>query len=209
MTAHGQKSIEDLRLGDNVLTLKNSLPHFTPFLGWIHKENNSRTQFFTLKTKSQHITMTDKHVFFSKSSFAQFEPDTVFAVNVKLGNYVQVLDGDEQRWEKVVAIDISMRSGIYTPLTTEGTILVDILASCYSDFTLQSVADFAFLPMKMFPGLLDDEVSQHEDGLRWYPRLLTQLGIMLNAVEIVKTQDEHQPNVGQVLVIIALLYRKK
>ena len=69
--------------------------------------------------------------------------------------------------EKVMAVERKLESGFWAPLTKEGTILVDgFLVSCYASFP-HLPAQIAFAPVKMFPRqLLDDESSQHKDGVR-------------------------------------------
>ena len=63
-------------------------------------------------------------------------------------------------------------------------------------------ADTAFLPIKMLPWLLDDEESQHKDGLRGYPGLLTRLGSNLNVVETFKKEGSEQPSIYPTLIIL-------
>merc|ERR1719220_976843 len=94
---------------------------------------------------------------------------TTFASSIEKGDFLEVIVDGKVVWERVVDIDHETKRGIYTPLTVAGTILVDnVLASCYADFLFQSVADLAFLPVKLFPWLLDNEESQAKDGLRFY-----------------------------------------
>ena len=52
-----------------------------------------------------------------------------------------------------------------------------------------SQADMAFLPVRLFPWLLDNEESQVKDGLRFYPQLLTWFGTQINMVESYKDQS--------------------
>ena len=82
------------------------------------------------------------------------------------------------------------------------------MTSCYADFVFQFVVichpptsrtqesnlyikktDVAFLPVKLFPWLLENEESQVKDGLRFYPRLLTWVGTQINLVESYKEES--------------------
>ena len=47
----------------------------------------------------------------------------------------------------------------------------------------------AFLPVRLFPWLLDNEESQVKDGLRFYPQLLTWFGTQINMVESHKDES--------------------
>ena len=61
--------------------------------------------------------------------------------------------------------------------TKEGTLLVDgFLASCYASFPHRP-AQIVFAPVKMFPRqLLDDESSQHVDGVRRVVKAIKTIG---------------------------------
>ena len=50
--------------------------------------------------------------------------------------------------------------------------------------------NFSFLPVKLFPWLLENEESQVKDGLRFYPRLLTWAGTQINLVESYKEESK-------------------
>ena len=79
-----------------------------------------------------------------------------------------------------MAVERKVESGYWAPLTKEGTILVDgFLASCYASFP-HLPAQIAFAPVKMFPRqLLDDESSQHEDGVRRVVKAIKRIGEMI------------------------------
>lgn len=140
ITEEGPVAIESLVLGQQVLTLQDHKSFMTPFLGWIHKESETAAKFFTLETSSQKIILSAKHVIFIKANQNQLRPMTTFADLVKGGDLLHIRDNKGTRWEEVVSIHADTRTGIYTPLTSAGTILVDnILASCYADFLYQSV----------------------------------------------------------------------
>ena len=69
-------------------------------------------------------------------------------------------------------------------------------------------ADFAFLPVKLFPWLLDNEESQHRDGLRFYPKLLTWFGTQINMVESYKAESNLMPvSVPFAMLMMGLVLR--
>ena len=141
VTQRGQIAVEELQLGNEVQTIHNGKLHMTKFLGWIHKEANQTELFLKLKTDSAEITLSEKHVIFYKPKGRKRDAmTTTFADLVEEGDLLEVLLDGEVHWERVVDIDHETRNGIYTPLTSAGTILVDnVLASCYADFLFQSV----------------------------------------------------------------------
>jgi len=210
VTQRGHIAIEELQLGEEVFTIQNGNLHMTTFLGWIHKEADHTELFLILKTESTQITLSEKHVIFYKPKGRKGEGvTTTFADLVEVGDLLEVVRDGKVHWERVVDIDYETRKGIYTPLTAAGTILVDnVLASCYADFLFQSVADFAFLPVKLFPWLLDNEESQERDGLRFYPQLLTWFGTQINMVESYKAESNLMPvSVPFAMLMMGLVLR--
>lgn len=141
VTQRGQVVIEELQLGEEVLTIQNGKLHMTTFLGWIHKEADHMERFLKLKTESAQITLSEKHVIFYKPKGRKREAmTTTFADLVEEGDLLEVVLDGTVHWERVVAIEHERRKGIFSPLTAAGTILVDnVLASCYADFLFQSV----------------------------------------------------------------------
>ena len=70
--------------------------------------------------------------------------------------------------------------GFWAPLTREGTLLANgFLVSCYASFPHRE-SDLAFALVKTFPRLLlDDEASQHEDGVRQVVSVVKKIGEMI------------------------------
>ena len=69
-------------------------------------------------------------------------------------------------------------------------------------------ADIAFLPVKLFPWLLESEESQAKDGLRLYPKLLTWFGTKINMVESYKDESKHMSaSVPFAMLVIGILLR--
>jgi len=68
---------------------------------------------------------------------------------------------------EITEIKTRQVSGFWAPLTRSGALLVDgFLMSCYASYP-HKLADVAMTPIKAMPEtLLDDEKSQHMDGVR-------------------------------------------
>merc|ERR1712108_9862 len=93
--------------------------------------------------------------------------------------------------EEVVAVESKLESGYWTPLTKEGTFLANgFLASCYASFPHRP-ALIAFAPVKMFSRqLLDDESSQHKDGVRRVVKAIKTIGEMVGLRRNVKNEND-------------------
>ena len=80
---------------------------------------------------------------------SSFQP--VFASRVKQGDFVLVRNENGMVKDKVVNVTSELLTGYYSPLTTQGNIVVqNILASCYSSFESQKLQHFAFAPFRWF-----------------------------------------------------------
>ena len=104
--------------------------------------------------------------------------ESVYAGQLEEGDMLLKMRAKERLVrEEVVAMERQVGSGFWAPLTKEGTLLVDgFLASCYASFPHRP-AQIAFAPVKMFPRqLLDDESSQHVDGVRGVVKAIKTIG---------------------------------
>ena len=80
----------------------------------------------------------------------------------------------------VVSVENIIEKGVYSPLTSEGNIVVDgILASCYADFDNHHLQHFAWAPYRWwkkasgfssFMKTEQDKQSKEQDGsgVHWY-----------------------------------------
>ena len=103
--------------------------------------------------------------------------ESVFADEIQEGDKLISWKGSKITEETVIAVGPTIEKGTWSPLTTEGTLLVDgLLASCYASFP-HDLVDLALAPVKMFPRmLLDDEESVKVDGCREVVILQKKLG---------------------------------
>ena len=123
-------------------------------------------KFLKISTNSTSIGLTPSHLIF-RTSVADGSLESVFANEIEEGDKLVSWKGSKMTEEEVVAVEHIGETGVWAPLTTEGTLLVDdLLASCYAAFP-HSLSDLALAPVKMFPRmLLDDQESLKVDGCR-------------------------------------------
>ena len=143
---------------------------FPQFLGWLDRDANADGKFLKISTNSSSIVLTGNHLIFRLSADVGLE--SVFADQIEEGDRLVSWKGEET----VVGVEVAREKGIWTPLTMEGTLLVDgLLASSYASFS-HHASDMALAPIKMFPRLLlDDQQSQHQDGCRNVVKLFKKI----------------------------------
>merc|ERR1711994_1098144 len=79
-------------------------------------------------------------------------PSMKFANTVSVGDY---LWSGGSGLVKVKSVTSEVLTGVYAPLTSTGTLLVDdLLSSSYANLISHQVAHVAFLPYRIFPWIL-------------------------------------------------------
>jgi len=181
-TPSGVIAIKDLMLNDSVLTFTPGLgAHYTEMLGWLDRSRATPTKFVEVFTSNSGlITLSASHVIFRFSKIdGAFE--SLYAGQLAVGDHlVQLKNGDSEEILQAVEV-LSLKevwdSGYWAPFTSSGTLLVDgFLASSYASFP-HDYSQVAFAPVKMFPRLLlDNEASQHKDGVREVVKMMKKAG---------------------------------
>ena len=137
-----KKSFHDIRVGDMVESAPNA---FSPILTFMHRDPKEKSVFLSIVTDKSSLTLSPGHFLFkleegmeAKTENAKF----VKAKDIKLGDNILVPSGQDFETVKVTDINYKISTGIYAPITKEGTLVVypdetatGIMASCYSDFS--------------------------------------------------------------------------
>ncbi|XP_015588467.1 tiggy-winkle hedgehog protein [Cephus cinctus] len=168
-----RKRLDQLRLGERIAALDargNLL--YSEVIAFLDRSPKERRQFLELTTESGHVlTLTPAHLVPVQGKAA------VFAARVQQGDRILVRDDDVRnnemnqlnqlnqlnqinqinenlRWDRVARVELVLKEGIFAPLTTEGTLLVDdVVASCYAVVDSQMIAHYAFLPLRILNNL--------------------------------------------------------
>merc|ERR1712236_81435 len=178
-TESGEQQISSLVLGDSIATYSKSKgKFFSKFLGWLDR-GSEVTRFLNVTTTSgNQMMLTETHLLFVSE-----KGNTIpkVADRLTLEDTLLVWNGENLVTERIKTLDYIFLEGYRTPLTEEGTLLVDgILTSCYASYD-HFWSEIAFAPVKAFPYLLDDENSQYEDGVRSVVKLIKILGRWIGA----------------------------
>lgn len=98
---------------------------------------------------------------------------SVFAAEVKIGDYLLVTGKDGTKRSRVVSTQVVLRRGVFAPLTTAGTLLVDgALASCYALVNSHTLAHAAMWPLRWAGSLHWFSSSSSPRGVHWFARTL-------------------------------------
>uniref|UniRef100_A0A8R1HZB1 HintN domain-containing protein n=2 Tax=Caenorhabditis japonica TaxID=281687 RepID=A0A8R1HZB1_CAEJA len=157
-TPTGKMRMDEIDIGDYVLTADLEKTYFTPITLWIHREPAKIEEFLTIRTEfGKMLRLTPRHFLFRNKCEKSYEhyikilptdAEAVFASDLRLGDCVVVLYKGKYRQQRIDEITKTTKTGIYSPLTSNGRIIVnDMLASCYSEVqqnTLQTTFFWAY-----------------------------------------------------------------
>ena len=158
--------MRDLKLGQSVATLNpEGVPVTTRFIGWLHRDTMKEATFLQIRTSNGClISLTPDHIILEASG-------------MKLAGQLQL--GDQlcsRQGVLTIVTDISeiRHTGVFSPLTTTSTLLVDgLLASCFARSNSNTIAPnmvttyhrqahFCFGPVRLCPSIMEDERSQEK-----------------------------------------------
>ncbi|VEN46029.1 unnamed protein product [Callosobruchus maculatus] len=198
-TPTGFKRLSELQVGDLILAVDfyTRQPLFSEVLLFLDYDPDQKREFlkFTLFSGST-FTVTPNHLLLRSGGFGQVE----FAGNVKVGDRLLFNNADILREESVSRIEIVLKKGVYAPLTSAGTVIVDgVAASCYATVDSQQIPHWAYLPFRITSNLrhgmmriwcvlnrpwrswsttsVERQAKQeYVVGVHWYAKLLYTLG---------------------------------
>ena len=184
----GQTTTMDrLSIGDRVEALdhKGALV-FSEIIAFLHRTPDELMLFLELELdEGAKITLTEDHMIYATSSktsgdvqLASVLGNPYFAGHVRLGDTLYRNNGTSFQKSKVNRISQAVHTGVYAPLTREGTIVVDSMAaSCYASFASHSIAQASMTPLRLAYSFADviwsrDKTATPLSGVHWYSRLL-------------------------------------
>ncbi len=177
-----QKLMEDLKLGDRVLsTTTTGELVYSPVIAFLDKSDKVMA-FVKIETNNNEHFLTSTHLIFRHklSSGSLSTSEAVFASKIQAGDYIFTLSSNKSIIaETVNTVSYVDMEGAYGPLTAEGTVVVNNIAtSCYAVIENHNMLHTVFAPLrfinKWVPGLLLP--SPEQNGQHWYTHLLTGVG---------------------------------
>uniref|UniRef100_A0A8D8T2N3 Hedgehog protein n=1 Tax=Cacopsylla melanoneura TaxID=428564 RepID=A0A8D8T2N3_9HEMI len=185
---HKVINITDLNIGDRVLTLNTVTGEmeYSEVLLFLHRDADLVHSFVEISTESgTTIKLTPSHLLLrwrrQNSKTILNDVEYTYAESVAVNDSILV-HKDKAYVERVTSIRRVVHTGVYAPLTSSGTIVVDdVLASCYAVIDNQFLAHLSFSPIRFYHRIVNlfssNHIvdSSHVKGIHWYPRILYSL----------------------------------
>jgi len=137
--------MDEIHAGDEVMvTSSNSQPTYEKIEWLYHRDPNAIAEFITVTTKSQRVLrLSPNHLIpFVPCSNIEMkniglnklaDTQSFYARKLKVGHCVAALIDNEFVADQIVDIVRETKRGIFSPITNQGTIVVnDLYVSCYS-----------------------------------------------------------------------------
>ncbi|TKR81366.1 hypothetical protein L596_015246 [Steinernema carpocapsae] len=145
-TPSGPVAMRDLKKGDSVLSMENSMATYSPVVMFLHRIENEPALFLALNSSNgAALKLTPEHLIYkSKCGKSKFE--LTAAKNVQVGDCLFTKGNNMVEVESLEEVE---EMGYYAPLTSTGDIFVEgVLCSCYSNSNLKFVLDGLFSMMR-------------------------------------------------------------
>ena len=170
-------TVSSLKPGDRVMAMSSlNRPIFSEFLGFIHLNQNEISEYLLIMTDHHTLHISPRHLIYI-SDHRDRDGFYDFVENLVVGQYVMTTffqDGFLR--SRVTAIHQHQETGVYAPLTSEGTIVVDgVVVSCYADVPYHTAAHVSTWPYRMWKLYVDSTGDTH--GIPIYFKILKIIGI--------------------------------
>ncbi|KAK6759947.1 hypothetical protein RB195_021480 [Necator americanus] len=137
------KRLDELEVDDWVQTLKDAEVQYAPVSFWLHRVPHQQAEFHKIElSDGSELKLTAKHFIYKTNCLnfgkevttGKISQQAVFADEVTEGDCLYRVTEDEQIiTEKVMRVSKVKETGIYSPMTSNGKIIVNgIFASCHN-----------------------------------------------------------------------------
>jgi len=182
--ANGEtKLLRDVRPGDRVLVMNDEKRIVEDVvMMMLDSQPNLPALFYSIETEFGHrLSLTGSH-FIAIESRRNAEPKFVPANEIKMSDIVLINDHGRIRPASVRNVTEIFRVGYFTPMTGQGTLIVNgMAASCYSSVLSHNLAHRFLAPMRWWYHLgkffsIDEPFEYSPDGgIHWIPKAMLQL----------------------------------
>uniref|UniRef100_A0AAF5PGG5 Hint domain-containing protein n=1 Tax=Wuchereria bancrofti TaxID=6293 RepID=A0AAF5PGG5_WUCBA len=181
------KRIDELQVGDQVLSIEESLISYSPVVMFLHRSDNESAIFNKITLENgEIIKLTDYHLLYVTNCAVGENLRLIFAKDVQLGHCLHVVKNQSNNLVPVQVSNIQRLTGkgFYAPLTANGDIIVNsILSSCHSNVAVQTLQQSIFNFLRKFRYLMPTD--QNTNGLLPGIQFLTQISDLFLPYSIV------------------------
>lgn len=183
-------TMRQLNIGDRVRTLgTKGETIFSEVIAFLHKEVKTVAHFYNLKTNRANVVrLSPQHLIFRKANTSS-PISAVFASEINIGDLLYTSNRNISSFQTVSQITMTIETGVYAPLTRQGTLLVDgVLVSCYAHWPSHDTAHQVMAPLRAVNRLYGAwkrltsfihfsqwNTSRQTDGIHWYASALMPL----------------------------------
>nr|VZI08217.1 unnamed protein product [Spirometra erinaceieuropaei] len=185
--------LSQVKIGDTLLTYDLSKHAIQPttVISFLHRDEHQFSTWIniTFVMPSQHVSsllLTGNHLIYRRLSRSSETDDatSVFAKAIVPGDFIICSTNPVKAFCKVLRVSevngtlAGGSIGVYAPLTSSGTLLVDgVLVSCYAHVRYEWLARLATLPLRIYYFLVSQmELANPswpvEHGVHWFAELL-------------------------------------
>ena len=156
---NGRVKISELSPGDYIKTYDQTSKKqtFSKFIEYLHYEPKEQVEYVKLRTESNVELEISEYHLIQRVSGQSYE--YVFAKDLQLNDqiFVSAQDGGIQT-SKIAQLETLVKVGAFAPLTEDGTLLAnDVLASCFAHVISHELAQWFFLPIRLWDRYVDND----------------------------------------------------
>ncbi|CAF1525380.1 unnamed protein product, partial [Didymodactylos carnosus] len=170
-----RKQLKNLRSGDKVYSVdKQGKVVKDEIIMMLHGGPKFEAPFYTLTTSSNRTISLTGHHLIMKYSPEEKHSRMVAANELKVGDYLLIGDNRQTEPVPIMSIELLYKTGIYTPMTYTGTLLInDVAVSCYVKyFNKYNELHTLLYPFRFYYYLMKDILGVSEEPFSVVPSLV-------------------------------------
>ncbi|GMR60453.1 hypothetical protein PMAYCL1PPCAC_30648, partial [Pristionchus mayeri] len=146
-TNEGPKRMDELKTGDQVLSIEENMVSFSPIIMFLHRDEELLAEFNVITTASgDSVKLTNEHLIYVSDCDPKSVLQLLRAKEVTPSHCIMAARSMRSlRLDRVVNVTKTYEAGIYAPLTSTGDIIVnDVLSSCHSNLAVKTLQQSFF-----------------------------------------------------------------